>query len=117
VTLTNKCHPETDSQRLRIPLGNKLVNQLAEARINLTCRPARIALSGGIDVDPTLAVRSSEPAFDLRSPVLRLANIGLAVSLEAPAFAGAVFPGNTVDDDFDLLLSVGATGALDGEIH
>lgn len=106
------------SQRLPLlPLGDKIVNQFTEARINLTCRPARIALSRGINVDPTLAVRSPKPAFDFRSPVFRLADVGLAVSLEAPAFAGAVFPGNSVDDDFDLLLPVGTTGTLDGEIH
>lgn len=74
-------------------------------------------MSRRVDVDPTLAVRSPEPALDLGGPVLRLADIGLAVSLEAPALTGAVFPRNVVDDDFDLALTIRTAGTLDGEGH
>lgn len=63
-----------------------------------------------VNTDPPLPVRSPEPALDLGSQ--RTAD---AVSLEAPAISGAVFPGDAVDDDLDLFS--GATGVLDGEIH
>ena len=68
-----------------------------------------------IDVDPTLAVRSSEPALDPWGPVLRLADVGLAVSFEAPAFARVIFPRDLVDDDLDLALAARAAGTFDGE--
>ena len=105
------------SQRLRLALRGDLVDHFAEARVNLTDGLARIALSGCVDVDPALAVRSAEPAFDLGSPVLRLADVGLAVALEAPAFTGAIFPRDVIDDDFDLALAIGAAITFDGEGH
>lgn len=105
------------SQRLRLALRSDLVDHVAEAWVNLTDGLARITLSGRVDIDPAFAVRGSEPAFDLGGPVLRLADIGLAVSLEAPALTGAVFPRDVVDDDFDLTLAIRAAGTLDGEGH
>lgn len=102
---------------LLVPLGNESDDQFAEAGINLTRRPAHIALSGGVDVNPSLAVRSPEPTLDLRAPVFRLADVGLAEAFETPAFTGAVFPGDSIENDFDLALAIRAARALDSEIH